>query len=257
MWIGSVEHALIKGAAIARSARHAVDATGLRDDRRFVVVDRDANQLYAWRSPRLCAVAAELDGERLTVRLPDGESATGDLEHDAALAALGWDDVRRRGQVLRGPFAALLSRHLRRPVELVDLGSWTMRGVDVEPVTLVSDASVRHLAERLGRDVLDGRRFRANLVVEGAERPHQEDEWIGSEVLVGPVRLQVTGPIPRCAVVTRDPDTGARDADALRVIRGYRGTFRRSDGGRGIPFGVYARVVSGGEVAVGDPVSPA
>src|SRR5690349_12249037 len=95
MWIRSIEHAVIKGAAVARSERHAIDAAGLRDDRRFVVVDPDANQLYAWRSPRLCAVAAELDGDRLTVRLPGGESATGDVEHDATLGALGWDDVRR------------------------------------------------------------------------------------------------------------------------------------------------------------------
>jgi len=67
----------------------------------------------------------------------------------------------------------------------------------------------------------------------------------GTEIGVGGVRLRVIGPIPRCAVTTRDPDTGVRDADTLREIRRYRGVATMDDGERGIPFGVYARVGSG------------
>ena len=107
----------------------------------------------------------------------------------------------------------MLSRHLRRRVELLDLDAWPQRGVDVEPITLISAASIEHLASRLGLDALDHRRFRANLILAGAERPHQEDEWIGTEIGVGDAQLRVIGPIPRCAVITRDPDTGERDAD--------------------------------------------
>jgi uncharacterized protein YcbX len=160
----------------------------------------------------------------------------------------------KRGAVVEGPFAGLLSRHLRRRVELLDLDTWPQRGVDVEPVTLISAASIDHLASRLGLDALDHRRFRANLILAGAERPHQEDEWIGTEIGVGDARLRVIGPIPRCAVITRHPDTGERDADTLREIRRYRGVATMHDGDSGIPFGVYARVVSPGRVAVDDAV---
>jgi MOSC domain-containing protein YiiM len=55
-------------------------------------------------------------------------------------------------------------------------------------------------------------------------------------------------------VITRHPDTGERDADTLREIRRYRGVATMHDGDSGIPFGVYARVVSPGRVAVDDAV---
>jgi uncharacterized protein YcbX len=255
MRVASIESAVIKGAAVRALRDAEIDQGGLRDDRRFVLFDRAETQLYAHRSPSLTGVHADLDGDVLTVRLPGGASASAGIVHGAPLAAVGWDDIARHGEVVDGPFAELLSRHLRRPVAVLDLAGWARRGVDVEPLTVVSTTSIEHLASRLGLPSLDHRRFRANLVLDGAQRPHEEDEWIGSEIEVGDARLLVTGQIPRCAVITRDPDTGRRDADALREIRRYRGLFTASDGERGIPFGVYARVVEPGRVSVGDSVS--
>jgi uncharacterized protein YcbX len=54
-------------------------------------------------------------------------------------------------------------------------------------------------------------------------------------------------------VTTRDPDTGERDLDTLRLLKSYRGQ-RESDGS--VLFGVYARVEQRGLVRVGDPVGP-
>jgi uncharacterized protein YcbX len=51
---------------------------------------------------------------------------------------------------------------------------------------------------------------------------------------------------------TRDPDTGERDLDALRLIKGYRGLRE----GKHIDFGVYARVEQPGLVAIGDTAEP-
>jgi uncharacterized protein len=34
---------------------------------------------------------------------------------------------------------------------------------------------------------------------------------------------RITGPVDRCVVTTRDPDTGERDLDTLRLIKRYRG----------------------------------
>jgi uncharacterized protein YcbX len=53
-------------------------------------------------------------------------------------------------------------------------------------------------------------------------------------------------------MTTRNPDTGVRDWDSLKAIKGYRGV----GGDAGIHFGVYASVVEPGRVSVGDPVEP-
>jgi hypothetical protein len=82
---------------------------------------------------------------------------------------------------------------------------------------------------------------------------HEEDGW--TRVRVGDAIVRVGGylggPTPRCAVITQDPDTGARSLDALRAIKNYRGRTEI-----GIVFGVYARVEQPGRVRVGDTVEP-
>ena len=52
---------------------------------------------------------------------------------------------------------------------------------------------------------------------------HEEDGWDGRLLQIGAAVVRVGGPVPRCAVTTRDPDTGVRDLDTLRLIQGYRG----------------------------------
>ena len=65
--------------------------------------------------------------------------------------------------------------------------------------------------------------------------------------------MRVGGPVDRCAVTTRDPDTGERDLDTLRLLKDYRGQ-RESDGA--VLFGVYAYVERPGVVRVGDAFAP-
>ena len=59
--------------------------------------------------------------------------------------------------------------------------------------------------------------------------------------------------IARCAITTRNPETGERDFDTLRAIRGYRGQNPET---MGLDFGVFGTVVRPGHVRVGDPVQP-
>ena len=68
---------------------------------------------------------------------------------------------------------------------------------------------------------------------------------------VGAAEIRIGGPVPRCAATTRDPDRGVRDLPAVQVIRAYRG-LRDTFFGPGVPFGVYADVVTPGRVRVGD-----
>jgi uncharacterized protein YcbX len=119
------------------------------------------------------------------------------------------------------------------------------------PVTLISDGSLTRLAREAGRNAIDARRFRMLFELEGCD-PHEEDTWEGRRFAIGDAVIRVGGPIPRCAVTTRDPDTGRRDLDTLRLIDRYRGQRR----GQPPDFGVYGDVVEPGRVRVGDSVEP-
>ena len=58
--------------------------------------------------------------------------------------------------------------------------------------------------------------------LDGCE-PHEEDTWDGRRFAVGGAVLRVGGPVARCAMTTRDPETGERNLDTLRLIKDYRG----------------------------------
>jgi uncharacterized protein YcbX len=120
----------------------------------------------------------------------------------------------------------------------------------VEPVTIVSSASVARLSREAGTDV-DARRFRSLFELDGCAE-HEEDSWEGRSVRLGEALVEIGEPVIRCAVTTRDPDTGERDLDTLRLIESYRG--QGPDGE--IWFARYGRVVEPGLVRVGDPVQP-
>ena len=200
----------------------------------------------------LVRVRAEWDekADRLSLLFPDGTVVAGEVQLGERVKTDFW---RRRdvpGRVVEGPWAEALSALASRRLRLVK-ADVPGAGVDVEPVTLVSEESVAELARQAGRDTVDGRRFRMLVDLAGCS-PHEEDSWAGRRVRIGAALLEVGGPVARCATTTRDPATGDRDFDTLRAIEAYRG---RRDG-HDIDFGVYARVVEPGRVRVGDAVEP-
>ena len=83
--------------------------------------------------------------------------------------------------------------------------------------------------------------------------PHAEDAWCGRTVGIGAARVRINGLVGRCAVTTRDPETGLVDLPTLHYLNLYRGGIRADER---LPFGVYAEVLTPGEVRVGDPVEP-
>jgi uncharacterized protein YcbX len=228
----------------------AVELTehGVVEDRRFYLADGDGRRLRssltAW--PVVVSAEYDLDREELRMRFPDGDEVDG--------SALGLGETIRsdfsgrevEARVVDGPWTELLSELAGHQVRVARPPEPGM--CQAAPVTLVSTASVQRLAREAATTV-DDRRFRMLFALDGCSE-HEEDEWEGRQLRVGDATLTVGGPIPRCAVTTRDPDTGERDLDTLALIRGYRGVRN----GEAIDFGVYATVTAPGRISVGDPV---
>jgi uncharacterized protein YcbX len=117
----------------------------------------------------------------------------------------------------------------------------------------MAEESVAELASRAGLHDVDSRRFRMTIQFRGVA-PHTEDTWRERRLRVGDAILRVGGPVPRCAAVTRNPDTGLVDLRTLHMINAYRGR-QPNEFGEGLNFGVYAEVLAPGTVRVGDRVA--
>jgi uncharacterized protein YcbX len=109
-------------------------------------------------------------------------------------------------------------------------------------VSIINLASVAALENVVGAPI-DPLRFRGNVYVAGWPAWHELD-LVGREIAIGAhARLKAVKRIVRCAATNVDPDTGIRDLaipDALQRAYGHA------------DCGIYAEVLTAGEMAVGD-----
>ena len=242
----------VKGLGLHHPQEIDVRVTGVVGDRLFYLVDDRESLFSIAKSGAFVDVFATYEpaGEVLTLSDADGSVlATGRVQttepHEADFFAF----KKVAGHLAPGPWDAVLSERAGRRVRLVKADH--LDGAhDVEPLTLLGDASTRRLAEQAKDDDIDSRRFRMLIEFEGAAA-HAEDGWEGQHLQIGTVVAEVGGPVQRCAGTTRNPVSGDVDLRTLQLIGDYRG---RQDSifGPGFNFGVYARVVSEGRIRVGD-----
>ena len=228
---------------------HHPDAVSLRfqgvvEDRRFLLVDECGRLYHGNRDPRLvCASAAwEPESRRLAITTP-GEAPVEDVVIRGERSVVDVYGRSVRGHVVQGPWATALSKFVGRPLTLVerDDDQWA---TDIRPITIISQASLNLIDG-------DGRRFRMLLEFEGVDAL-QEETWRGRRVRAGDATLLISGPTPRCAVPSANPEVGLRDRNVLRELRAVRG-----DHGSGMAWlGMYADVLTPGVVRVGDPIEP-
>lgn len=190
------------------------------------------------------------------------------LARDPQLAKLGvaFDDkttaltITRKGrQVSRG----IMSDHFGRQTLQTFLAGFMPRGprgmpkiveaptkdsfsdVPANYVSIINLASVADLEDRVIREKVHPHRFRGNLYFSGLQ-PWVENDWVGKTLTIGETELEVVAPIERCAATNANPETGDVDMNIpLSLRRGFGH----------INMGVYAKVIKGGEIAVGDSVA--
>lgn len=245
----------VKSTRLRHPDRLELTPDGIAENRLFFFVDPMGALVNAGDVNELQQVVSEWDAssETLTLTFPDGKEVAGSATElgDPIVTDFYGRDVP--GRILDGPFAGSVRLFTGRSLRLIRCDR-PGDAYDVEPLTAVSVESVSSLAEGAGREEpLDARRFRMNVELEGCT-PYEEDGWAGTDVRIGETVVRFGEQVPRCVVTTLDPFTGRKDFPTLTEIFRQRG---RMQGATGLPFGVYARVVRPGSIAVGDTVVPA
>ena len=225
-----------------------VEPWGLRDDRRWMVVDAEGECVTAREERSLLTITADTPGtdpgvraglrltasghEPLEVEPPQGDPLRvtvhgRPLEAVAAPApASAW-----ARSVLGREDVTLVHVHRPRPLNPAHSRPGDATAfADAYPVTLASAASLRQLDAWAADTALDRgdeppgplavERFRPNLVVDGDLEPFEEDRWRAVEV--GPVAFRVVKPVDRCALTTVDPVTLERGPEPLRTLARHR-----------------------------------
>ena len=239
----------VKSLALLHPESIELTEHGVAEDRRFYLIDATGRLIDGLVVGSLVQVGAWTDpaGAVLRLTMPDGtliEDAVRTAE--PIVSQLYGRTVQ--GHVVVGPWAAALSTLAGRELRLVraDAPGGTRTR---HQASLMTDGSLGRLGHQLGTGRVDGRRFRILIELDGGGE-HEEDTWIGRRIRLGGTVLEISGPIPRCAITTHDPDTGARDLDTLHAIREYRGLRD----GKDLDFGVYGEIEQAGTIRLGDQV---
>jgi uncharacterized protein YcbX len=109
----------------------------------------------------------------------------------------------------------------------------------------MTTSALQALGEALPSSVIDIRRFRPSIVIDGAEAGHPEFSWKGRTASIGTAVIEFLDPCPRCVMVTREINAEIpQDRTILRhIVRDLNQNL-----------GVYARIVQPGTVALHDSV---
>ena len=194
---------------------------------------------------RFAVLAKIAEVARARTRLDD---ATGRFHAEAdGMASFTGDLGRPEAREAFARWATdLLGAAADGPLRLIDGAGHRFLDHPLGHVSIINLASVRDLAERIGRP-LDPLRFRANLYVEGWPA-WAENDWTGRGLRVGAARASVFKPIVRCAAPGVDPATAIRDLDIPAELFRLYGHAH---------CGIYIQITAGGTVREGDVVGEA
>jgi uncharacterized protein len=245
-----------------------VTERGLVGDRQFAVVDAATGMVAGAKNPRKWGSffdfraayveppqrASKLPAVRLT--LPDGTVVTSEQPDLTQIlsTALGREVVfaEARGN---GESAGAQAEEYWPDMDGLEhrdtVTEWELPAgtfFDLAVVHLLTTATIERLRALYPAGRFEVRRFRPNIVVSTAPdaQGFVENDWIGRPIAIGDeVRLQITGPCPRCVMTTLPQGDLPKDAGILRTAAQHNQAN----------VGVYADVIAGGAIRRGDAVT--
>ena len=181
-----------------------------------------------------------------------------------ALVVNVWDSADFVAPTVSTEADLWFSRVLQTPCRLIYMPDTTERAITSRyrqpdyqnPASVVSfadgfpylTASLESLAELNRRldEPVEMARFRPNIVVEGADGPHDEDSW--AHFRVGSLDFFSVKPCVRCVMTTIDPKTAQKGKEPLKTLATYRRVEAK------ILFGQNVMAGGKGIVRVGDTI---
>lgn len=189
--------------------------------------------LCLMRNAKLAALETKYDDASTTLRVTkDGvPMIAGNLRTEAGRAAVEYF------------FQEFMGREARGPVKVLEAPEHSFSDVAAKVAHIVNLATVNDLAASIGKEVHPVR-FRGNIYLTGWQ-PWSELEMIGKTIRIGATEMKITKRVVRCAATEVNPETAERDIDVPEAIRRKTGH---------VDLGVYARIISAGNIAEGDKV---
>ena len=243
----------IKGMQLHHPPSIEITARGAVGDREFFFVDQENTMISMTMAGEIAPFKAHYDAINDTLAISENGKVLVEQRVEEGPAQAGnffnvWDV---QGSLIDGGWNQLVSERLGKQVRLIK-ASPERNGSDVEPLSLVSSASLKALEDSAQVGEIDPRRFRMLIQIDGIGA-HEEDTWDGQEFSIGSAVIRVGDAVKRCAATTRNPSTGKSDLKTLKHIGDYRGR-QESRFGVGFYFGVYAQCVKPGTISVGDEI---
>ena len=137
--------------------------------------------------------------------------------------------------------APLCPDHRAMPADIIAVPGRGMTDSAFPSISLMNEASHRAVTQALGT-AIDTERWRGNIWFD-SEMPWVEFDWMNRSLRLGGCTLLVRERITRCMVTNTNTHTGLRDTPILDTLNQ---AFGHQD------FGIYAEVIEGGDIAIGD-----
>lgn len=231
----------VKSLAGIAVERWPASATGFKHDREFMLVDERGRFITQRQEPRMALIHTSLDqsGNTLTLSCEGLQAPPLTLSDKPTvntppvfMAKIWSDDVEVCEPCPE--ISIWLSQRLNRAVRLVALAARRPQSqperfgadshtvfADAAPYLVANQASLDALNHELleqGKESVDIRRFRPNIVVSGEPKAFAEHALTALQKSAIPglpngYRLSLVDHCQRCVITTIDPDKGARDDD--------------------------------------------
>ena len=209
-----------------------VEEFGLKNDRRWMVVDTNGVMLTQRKIARMCLIQPEVTEtglvlstatmDNLYVEIPSGNQKINvKVWADHCQAFDAGDEA-----------ASWLSQVLSTTCRLVYFPDNEFRQVDLDyanegdkiafsdgfPLLLISQASLDDLNQRLSTPITMNR-FRPNIVIAGC-KPFAEDSW--KKIRIGDITFCIVKPCSRCVIPSINIETAEREGEPTKTLARYR-----------------------------------